>query len=171
MLDEENRQNVVVTDIHMPFLSMVAFMVKWAIAAIPAFIILTVIGVFTWAMLGGFLHSWTISKELINIVTPKPDANSTKNIEVPSPTSGPRTPLPAEESAYLGKVLVKGITVGPSTLGVKGVFGEVKNRGDRTLSEVEITIYYLDSHGKTIFEKSRTTRFLAQNSLLVIRSR
>jgi len=31
---------VVVTDIRMPFASMVTFMVKWAIAAIPAFIIL-----------------------------------------------------------------------------------------------------------------------------------
>ena len=31
---------VIVTDIHMPFGSMVGFMVKWAIASIPAFIIL-----------------------------------------------------------------------------------------------------------------------------------
>ena len=35
---------VVVTDIHMPFWSMVWFMVKWSIAAIPAIIILFVIG-------------------------------------------------------------------------------------------------------------------------------
>jgi hypothetical protein len=31
---------IVVTDIKMPFLSMVTFMIKWAIASIPAFIIL-----------------------------------------------------------------------------------------------------------------------------------
>jgi hypothetical protein len=31
---------VVVTDIDMPFLSMVTFMVKWALASIPAFLIL-----------------------------------------------------------------------------------------------------------------------------------
>jgi len=31
---------VIITDIRMPFLSMVIFMVKWALAAIPAFIIL-----------------------------------------------------------------------------------------------------------------------------------
>lgn len=37
-------QSVVVTDIHMPFGSMVAFMVKWAIAAIPAIVILSVVG-------------------------------------------------------------------------------------------------------------------------------
>jgi uncharacterized membrane protein YvbJ len=38
------RQEVVVVDVSMPFESMVVFMVKWAIASIPAFIILTVLG-------------------------------------------------------------------------------------------------------------------------------
>jgi hypothetical protein len=33
---EPGKQAVVVTDIHMPFWSMVTFMVKWAIASIPA---------------------------------------------------------------------------------------------------------------------------------------
>jgi hypothetical protein len=37
-------QQVVVTDIHMPFGSMVRFMLKWAIASIPAFIILFLLG-------------------------------------------------------------------------------------------------------------------------------
>lgn len=36
----DNKQEVVVTDIRMPFLSMVVFMVKWVIASIPAFLIL-----------------------------------------------------------------------------------------------------------------------------------
>lgn len=40
-----------IVDIRMPFLSMVAFMVKWALAAIPALLILIVIG----AVLSGFL--------------------------------------------------------------------------------------------------------------------
>lgn len=39
----ENRREVVVTDIRMPFLSMVIFMIKWAFAAIPAFIIVWII--------------------------------------------------------------------------------------------------------------------------------
>ena len=38
-------QQVIVTDIHMPFGSMVGFMVKWAIASIPALIILILIGI------------------------------------------------------------------------------------------------------------------------------
>jgi hypothetical protein len=45
------RQEVVVTDIRMPFISMVMFMVKWAIASIPAMVILLVLGSFLWAVL------------------------------------------------------------------------------------------------------------------------
>jgi len=47
--------NVTITDIKMPFTSMVIFMVKAAIASIPAFIILTVIGSITFGLLGHFL--------------------------------------------------------------------------------------------------------------------
>lgn len=45
-------QSVVVTDIRMSFGSMVAFMVKWAIASIPAAIILFLIGVLLWGVVG-----------------------------------------------------------------------------------------------------------------------
>ena len=43
-MDETTSQRVVVVDIKMPFASMVVFMVKWAVAAIPALIILIVLG-------------------------------------------------------------------------------------------------------------------------------
>ena len=43
-MEETTPQRVVVVDIKMPFSSMVAFMVKWAVAAIPALIILIVLG-------------------------------------------------------------------------------------------------------------------------------
>ena len=39
-MNQETAQHVTVVDIKMPFLSMVVFMVKWAIASIPALIIL-----------------------------------------------------------------------------------------------------------------------------------
>ena len=39
-----NDTRVTVVDVRMPFLSMVVFMVKWAIASIPAIIILAVLG-------------------------------------------------------------------------------------------------------------------------------
>jgi hypothetical protein len=42
MPDQPNR--VAVIDVDMPFLSMVRFMVKWAIASIPALVILIVVG-------------------------------------------------------------------------------------------------------------------------------
>jgi hypothetical protein len=50
----ETSAHVVVTDIRMPFWSMVVFMIKWAIAAIPAFIILAVVGGVAAALLSGF---------------------------------------------------------------------------------------------------------------------
>jgi hypothetical protein len=51
MSTDENR--VVVVDVQMPFMSMVRFMVKWSIAAIPAFVILVLIGALIVGMLGG----------------------------------------------------------------------------------------------------------------------
>jgi hypothetical protein len=46
---------VTIVDIRMPFLSMVIFMVKAAIAFIPAFVILSAIGSLVFSMVGG-LH-------------------------------------------------------------------------------------------------------------------
>jgi hypothetical protein len=43
-----------IVDVDMPFGSMVTFMVKWALAAIPALIILFVIAVILSAMVAGF---------------------------------------------------------------------------------------------------------------------
>jgi hypothetical protein len=42
-----------VVDIDMPIGSMVVFMIKWAIASIPALLILTFAGMFLIALLGG----------------------------------------------------------------------------------------------------------------------
>lgn len=39
-MNSPEETKMVVTDIQMPFISMVVFMVKWALAAIPAFLIL-----------------------------------------------------------------------------------------------------------------------------------
>ena len=50
---------VVVTDIKMPFKSMVVFMVKLAIATIPAMIILTAVGTLTFALINFFLGGTT----------------------------------------------------------------------------------------------------------------
>ena len=48
----EDRREVVVTDIKIPFWSMVVLMVKWAIAAIPAVIILILLVALISAVIG-----------------------------------------------------------------------------------------------------------------------
>jgi hypothetical protein len=48
----EGRREVVVTDVKIPFWSMVVLMVKWAIAAIPAVIILMLIAALFSTLLG-----------------------------------------------------------------------------------------------------------------------
>ena len=50
---EIQSNKVTVVDIDMPFWSMVSFMVKWAIAAIPAILILTFLGFIIVVFLGG----------------------------------------------------------------------------------------------------------------------
>jgi hypothetical protein len=48
----EDKQKVVVTDVHIPFGSMVSLMVKWSLAAIPAAIILFLIYMVLAALFG-----------------------------------------------------------------------------------------------------------------------
>jgi hypothetical protein len=48
-----NVQEIVVTDIRIPFISMVVLLVKWSLAAIPAMIILISIAVAISLVLGG----------------------------------------------------------------------------------------------------------------------
>jgi hypothetical protein len=45
-----------IVDVHMPFGSMVAFMVKWSIAAIPAILILALVGAAVAGLVAGMLH-------------------------------------------------------------------------------------------------------------------
>ena len=52
-----------VVDIKMPFVSMVAFMVKWAIASIPAIIILAALGAVGVGIIGGFTKSETVKAQ------------------------------------------------------------------------------------------------------------
>lgn len=49
-MQTQELNQITVTDIKMPFLSMVFFMVKWVIASVPAFFILIILGMFTAAL-------------------------------------------------------------------------------------------------------------------------
>ncbi len=113
MVDDTNKQAVVVTDIRMPFFSMVIFMVKWAIAAIPALCILIVFGVLTWGMLGGLLLSLTIGKHT--------DSVHIQGTETPASvlTSTEPTSAILAESVYVPNPIVTEIMVEPSPHGSK----------------------------------------------------
>ena len=52
-MDTQNNQ-VTVVDVRMPFMSMVVFMVKWAIASIPALLILFMLAAVVFGVLGEF---------------------------------------------------------------------------------------------------------------------
>lgn len=54
-MDHKGTNHVVVTDINMSFISMVIFMVKWVVASIPAFIILSIIGAVFMMIFGGIM--------------------------------------------------------------------------------------------------------------------
>ncbi len=56
MSQDNAKQEVTVVDIKMPFMSMVIFMVKFAIASIPAFVILSLIFTLLMAVFGGMFH-------------------------------------------------------------------------------------------------------------------
>jgi len=49
----ENTNRVVITDVKIPFMSMVTLMVKWVLASIPAFLILAILGGIVTAIFGG----------------------------------------------------------------------------------------------------------------------
>ena len=52
-------REVVVVDVKIPFWSMVVLLVKWAIAAIPAMVILVILATVTSMVLGAVFHwSW-----------------------------------------------------------------------------------------------------------------
>lgn len=54
-MNDNDTNQVVIVDIKMPFWSMVVFMVKAAIASIPAFIILAIISVIIMTIFGGII--------------------------------------------------------------------------------------------------------------------
>jgi len=59
-----------------------------------------------------------------------------------------------ERQMYFDKIEVRNVSVEQNNLGQFGVCGELKNRGDRTLRAVAITVYYLDKEGNGIHEKT-----------------
>ena len=69
-----------------------------------------------------------------------------------------------QKQSYFKYVVLQNIEVGQSILDEVGVFGEVKNNGNRTLKEVEIIIYCLDKRGQPIFEKTYHPVYVSESS-------
>ena len=59
-----------------------------------------------------------------------------------------------ERQMYFDKIEVRNVSVEKNNLGQLGVVGELKNRGNRTLRAVAMTVYYLDKEGNGIHEKT-----------------
>lgn len=161
MSSENDKPEVRVTDIRMPFGSMVVFMVKWAIASIPALIILLVLSAALWGFLIGFVGSLTRPRE---VVSSPSSAGGSSVGGSSSDSSNDSSQLNPEQSAYLSKILVSKVSTGKDVLGGMGVWGEVKNTGDRTLKKVEITLYCLGPDGKPVFEKTYTPVLVSKMS-------
>ena len=161
----------------MPFGSMVLFMVKWAVASIPALIILVLLGTVFWGVAIDVLSPigttpWPFA--LADAITGKSQGTVRQNTytrktsEIASaPASvlvdGNNRPardsarvdavkLAAEEQAYVSKLQVNGVHAGGPVV-ENAVFGEIKNTGNRRLLNVEMIVYCLDSDGKRIFQK------------------
>ena len=69
-----------------------------------------------------------------------------------------------EKQAYFPNIEVRNTRLGKSYLDETGVFGEVKNKGDKTLKMVEVTTYCLDKDGKVVFEKDFPAVFVSETS-------
>lgn len=80
------------------------------------------------------------SKEVETIKEPKEKKKDVEELEL--------------KQAYIDKVKILNLRVAEAQFGGLGIFGEIKNTGDKTLTEVEITIYFLDKNNKPIFEKT-----------------
>jgi hypothetical protein len=178
----EKKQEVTVTDIRMPFGSMVLFMVKWAVASIPALIIIVLLGTVFWGVAIGFLSTmgttrWSSaltdaitgkSQGTVRTNTAEQNTYTGKTLEIASPPASVsvdanRRPaedaarvdaakLAAQEHAYISKVQVNGVHAGGPVV-ENAVFGEIKNTGNHRLLNVEMIVYCLDSEGKPIFQK------------------
>lgn len=95
--------------------------------------------------------------------TPNALSNSSSNKGLPFPnqrtsssTSSDTSSASPEETAYVSNVAISKVEVGKTILDEAGVFGELKNNGDKTLDKVEITIYFLDKQGNPVSEKTYT---------------
>jgi hypothetical protein len=74
-----------------------------------------------------------------------------------TPVATAQATMDSERAAYLSKVDIRRVSVKPGLMGLQEKPGavvdlEVKNTGERSLDEVQITIYFLDKKGGRVYE-------------------
>lgn len=139
-IDFPDEINVRVTDIRMPFMSMVIFMVKWAIAAIPAALILGTVLVVSSSLISNWLGSRQTLKTVTDTSKPAPPVASAPGVPKtpalptavtpatapdPGATAAPATPPVA---ALPPKLPPPEASVGMTAMDVRGVWGEPAER-------------------------------------------
>ena len=87
-----------------------------------------------------------------------PGAKPGEAVPPPGPAAEPSSPSPKakverEEAEYLPKIELRDVQLSTPERGDPRVTYEVKNLGDRTLSRLELAVYYLDATGKPVYEK------------------
>lgn len=60
-----------------------------------------------------------------------------------------------DQDAYAPKVEIGGLKATEGTKGNSRVTGTLKNAGDRSLDEVELTVYFTDDDGKPVYEDNK----------------
>jgi hypothetical protein len=73
---------VTVVDFDMPFGSMIVFMLKWALASVPALIILIVIGVVSFAILSGLIYGLASTAASLPRQTTSPEVSAAPSVPV-----------------------------------------------------------------------------------------
>lgn len=96
--------------------------------------------------------STAITESARSITGTRPELQTITPEPVPVRVTEREAKLLEEKGAYISKVEIINLTVGKTVLGDWGVFGEIRNTGDRTLAEVEITVYYFDENRYPIYE-------------------
>ena len=82
----------------------------------------------------------------------------------PFPRGGglPPPPVSCRPNSYLSDVPKTPLIL---PIPVKGVFGTVVNQGDRTLNQVEVTVYFLDQEGNVVGEEDYYPVLVTQYSI------
>ncbi len=126
--------------------------VSGATSKINDSVLYSILGVIGVVWFGLIAYSFLVAPSTPNALS---NANSKMpNQRISSSTSSEESSSSPEEAAYISNVAVSNVEVGQTILDEPGVYAEVKNNSNKTLDEVEITIYFLDEQGNPVSEKS-----------------